>query len=51
VIAARFDPKLDPAEAGRLAMIEELSTSWREGFRRKSVAGYVEDTAPRLAGA
>ena len=33
-----------------LAMIEELSTSWREGFRRKSVAGYVEDTAPRLAG-
>lgn len=50
VIAARFDPKLDPAEAGRLAMIEELSTSWREGFRRKSVSGYVEDTAPRLAG-
>src|SRR5690606_35428763 len=50
VIAARFDPKLDPAEAGRLAMIEELSTSWREGFRRKSVSGDVEDTAPRLAG-
>ena len=50
VIAARFDPRLDPQKAGQLAMIEELSASWREGFMRKSDVAYVEDTASRLVG-
>ena len=50
VIEARFDPRLDPALAKRLARIAELSTSWRAGFARKSDPSYVEDTAPRLDG-
>ena len=50
VIAARFDPRLDSTLAKRLAMIGELSTSWRDGFARKSDPTYVEDTAPRLVG-
>ncbi|MDQ2633789.1 MAG: MOSC domain-containing protein [Pseudomonadota bacterium] len=50
VIAARFDPKLDPARARQLSMIEELSASWREGFMRKSDTAFVEDATPRLAG-
>ncbi|MEW9807841.1 MOSC domain-containing protein [Mesorhizobium sp. ZMM04-5] len=50
VIAARFDPKLDPEIAGRLAGLEQLSPSWRKGFMRKAMPGYVEDTSPRLAG-
>ena len=50
VIAARFDPRLDPARAGELAGIAEMSKSWRAGFRRKLVAGHVEDTRARLRG-
>jgi MOSC domain-containing protein YiiM len=50
VIAARFDRQLDPMIAKRLAAVEELSASWRDGFARKSNPSYVEDTAPRLVG-
>ncbi|MBP7240403.1 MOSC domain-containing protein [Amaricoccus sp.] len=50
VIAARFDPKLDPGLAQRLAGLGELSGSWRAGFARKSDPTFVEDTGPRLAG-
>ncbi|WP_425311757.1 MOSC domain-containing protein [Microvirga massiliensis] len=50
VIAARFDPRLDPALARRLSQIAELSLSWRSGFARKSDPDYVEDTSLRLAG-
>lgn len=50
VIAARFDPSLDPEIAAELARIPELSASWRRGFGRKADPGYIEDTAARLAG-
>lgn len=50
VIAARFDPRLDPVLAKQLASISEMSASWRDGFARKSDPAYVEDTTPRLDG-
>lgn len=50
IIAARFNPTLDPAIARDLSRLAELSESWRAGFARKSDPAYVEDTAPRLAG-
>jgi MOSC domain-containing protein YiiM len=50
VIAARFDPRLDPGLARKLSRITELSLSWRNGFARKSDPDYVEDTSLRLAG-
>lgn len=50
VIKARFDPRLDPMLARRLAAVAELSTSWRDGFVRKSDPTYDEDTASRLTG-
>ena len=50
VIAARFDPRMDPLRARELSLIEELSASWRSGFARKLEPAYVEDTRPRLLG-
>lgn len=51
VIAARFDPDLDPAVAAAIAGLPELSESWRKAFQKKTRAGFVEDTAARLSGA
>lgn len=48
VIAARFDPRPDPALARELSLVEELSSSWRDAFARKVDPEYAEDTAPRL---
>lgn len=50
VIAARFDPRLDPFLAKDLSEVPEISVSWRRGFARKSDPDYVEDTAIRLVG-
>lgn len=50
IIAARFDPRLDPALAREISLIAELSDSWRRAFVRKSNADYVEDTNARLHG-
>jgi MOSC domain-containing protein YiiM len=50
VIAARFDPRPDPALARGLSRLEELSASWRSAFARKADPEYAEDTALRLEG-
>ena len=50
VIAARFDPRLDPADAAALADLAALSESWRVAFAKKARRGFVEDTARRLKG-
>lgn len=50
VIAARFNPRLDPEQARALSEVAELSASWRDGFARKSNPAYAEDTQARLEG-
>lgn len=50
VIAARFNPRLEPEIASSLASLAGMSASWRRGFSRKSDPDYVEDTAARLIG-
>ncbi|MDX5593268.1 MOSC domain-containing protein [Pseudovibrio sp. SPO723] len=50
VIAARFNPRLDPALAQKLADTAVLSESWRKAFLKKSNAGFKEDTSKRLNG-
>jgi len=48
VIAARFDPKLDPGIAALLARLPQLAENWRASFAKKSDPGYEEDTSGRL---
>lgn len=50
VIAARFDPRLDPAEAAAIAALPELSQSWRASFLKKTDPAFAEDTSARLSG-
>ncbi|OKL43885.1 MOSC domain-containing protein [Pseudovibrio exalbescens] len=50
VIAARFNPRLDPALAQKLADTPELSGNWRKAFLKKTQAGYTENTDKRLKG-
>lgn len=50
LIKARFNAKIDPAVATQLASLAVLSDSWREGFVKKSQAGFVENTDARLKG-
>lgn len=50
VVAARFDPRLDPSVAAAIAALAPLSASWRAAFEKKSKAGFSEDTTARLNG-
>ena len=50
VIAARFDPKLDPEEAAALAVLPELAEVWRAAFAKKTDPRFVEDASRRLQG-
>lgn len=50
VIAARFDPRLDPAEAAALAALPELADVWRQAFAKKTDPNFAEDASPRLKG-
>lgn len=50
VIAARFNPALEPGEAQRLAGIAQMSQSWHEHFVRKCDPAYRESTASRVIG-
>lgn len=50
VIAARFNPKLDPEIARSLTLLASMSSSWRRAFSRKSDPDYAEDTTARLIG-
>lgn len=50
IIAARFDPRLDPATAAAIAALPELSQSWRKSFLKKTDPAFAEDTSARLSG-
>ena len=50
IIAARFDPRIDPRLAAEIAGLAPLSQSWRASFVKKSDASYAEDTRARLSG-
>lgn len=50
IIAARFEPKLDPETAAGIAALPELSTAWRASFTKKAARDYAEDTRARLLG-
>uniref|UniRef100_UPI003BAA643F MOSC domain-containing protein n=1 Tax=Stappia sp. TaxID=1870903 RepID=UPI003BAA643F len=50
IIAARFDPRIDPRLAEEIAGLAPLSQSWRASFVKKSDASYAEDTRERLSG-
>ncbi|NBN76903.1 MOSC domain-containing protein [Microvirga tunisiensis] len=50
LIAARFDPRLDPAVAAELAGLPVLAESWRTAFARKVDPAYTENTDRRLKG-
>lgn len=50
IVAARFDPRLDPAIAAAIAALPPLSASWRASFAKKSQGGFSEDTTARLKG-
>lgn len=50
VIAARFNPRLDAAEAAELAAMEVLAEGWRNAFARKVDPAFVENTDRRLKG-
>ena len=50
IIAARFDPRIDPRLAAEIVGLAPLSQSWRASFVKKSDASYAEDTRARLSG-
>ena len=50
VIAARFDPKLDPAIAASLSELPELADNWKEAFAKKKDKAFREDTSARISG-
>jgi MOSC domain-containing protein YiiM len=50
IIAARFNPRLDPKLAAEIAGLAPLSRSWRASFVKKSESAHVEDTRARLSG-
>ncbi|EFO31756.1 protein YiiM [Roseibium sp. TrichSKD4] len=50
VIAARFNPRLDPEIAAQLAALPELAGVWRQAFEKKTNANFKEDTSRRLKG-
>lgn len=50
VIAARFDPRLDPQIARDLAELPLLAENWRQSFAKKMDTGFQEDTSKRLLG-
>lgn len=49
LIAARFDPRLDPALAAEIAALPFLSQSWRTALAKKTDPAFVEDTRKRLS--
>ncbi|MEH0069830.1 3-alpha domain-containing protein [Pannonibacter sp. Pt2-lr] len=50
LISARFNPRLDPAEAAELSRMEVLAEGWRNAFARKVDPAFVENTDRRLKG-
>lgn len=50
LIAARFNPRLDPEEARELAGLDALAEGWRSAFARKIDPAYTENTDRRLKG-
>ena len=50
LIEARFDPKLEAAEAFELSQLEVVSENWRQAFYKKQDITFKEDTTSRLKG-
>ena len=50
MIKARFDPKLEAAEAFELSQLEVVSENWRQAFYKKQDITFKEDTTSRLKG-
>jgi len=50
LIKARFDPKLNAADALELSLSEVISQNWSEAFNKKQDTAFEEDTTSRLQG-
>ncbi len=51
IIAARFNPKLDPTIAASLSELPELADNWKDAFAKKKDKAFRENTSARTSGA